>query len=174
MKRRSRMRILFLCILLLAGLLQSGCAVQDRFAHLYNDADFQGCTKPGNGIITGRAFLKTCCSYITGRQVQVRLVPVTPYTTARMEMRIRYANPGEEDSRLRQYQRTTVTDNQGRFRLINIPAGDYYLTARICKGSSATAFNPLAQAMATRCYMAWTRVWLQTGETVDVEIKEDV
>ena len=63
---------------------------------------------------------------------QVELVPLTPYIKERLERAtIRNENITPRDNRVEKYQRTTLADAQGHFEFKNIPAGEYYVTAKV-------------------------------------------
>lgn len=87
----------------------------------------------GTATITGQAFMKTRggdVKYAAG--VEICLMPVTSYSNQWYDESYLVSKPiTQYDSRYRQYIGTTMGDGEGRFEFVDVPAGDYYLSASI-------------------------------------------
>lgn len=94
--------------------------------------------RPGNGTITGQAFMRQSGGgVVTCAGETMSLIPVTTYSTARMQ--IIYGNttsgrsvfggpvPVDGPPGYSEYQKTATCDAQGNFLLEQVPPGEYYL-----------------------------------------------
>jgi len=87
----------------------------------------------GTATIRGQAFLKTRSGdvkYAAG--TEIFLMPVTSYSNQWYYDSYLPSKPmAKYDSRYRTYIGITIGDGEGRFEFLKVPAGDYYLSAKI-------------------------------------------
>lgn len=131
--------------------------------NVFSAADFAPFVGKGNATITGQAFLKTRGGDVKfGAGNKVELIPVTPYTNERFQIRPG-TMPSDRHPGLAQFVQTTIADGFGNFEFKNVKAGDYILTCTISWQVSAYQTTG-AQAMQ--------RVTAVDGEAVKVILTE--
>lgn len=110
----------------------------------FDESALQPFAVKGTSNITGQAFLKTAGGEVRyGAGDNVLLIPVTPYTTEKIQAFVGVEGEGSSivagigllslqgDDRMQKYIRTVVGDGSGNFEFQDIPAGDYYIVCPI-------------------------------------------
>jgi hypothetical protein len=99
--------------------------------------------QPGTGVVSGQGFLRqNGGGVVTCAGSDVRLIPVTRYSTARMQMIFRNTEAGygpalsmtaPEDPPVEYVRQTrqATCDAQGNFRFEGLPPGEYFVTTRV-------------------------------------------
>jgi hypothetical protein len=115
------------------GLAAGGCmtaapSVLDR-QQPYVEADYAPYKRDGTAEVSGRAIARTRGGgFIYAAEDTVYLFPATPYTGEwwqRTMVEGSYLTP--PDPRSLSYMRTTVADEEGKFRFRSLPPGEYYV-----------------------------------------------
>ncbi len=141
----------------------------------FDESALQPFAVKGTSNITGQAFLKTAGGEVRyGAGDDVSLIPVTPYTTKRVEAFVAASDPivagilvpQHIDLRLQKYIRTVVADGSGNFEFQNIPAGDYYIACPIFWSVPNLDLGITDQTGG----VAHTKTYVGDGETVKVVV----
>jgi hypothetical protein len=131
----------FICIIAIAAF-GAGCVTQTTPQPTipFDESALLPFGGKGTSTITGQAFLKTAGGEVRyGAGDNVLLIPVTPYTTEKVEWFVgaNSINAGigimalQNNLGLQKYIRTVIGDGSGNFEFQNIPAGDYYILCPI-------------------------------------------
>ncbi len=156
----------FLAVAFLAVLVLGSCATlkppAERIA--FPEQEYASMPETGTATVRGQAFLKTRGGDVkTAAGEEVLLNPVTNYS--RQWYDVSYLGgraPTEPDPRYARYIRKTVADGEGRFTFSNVPAGQYYVVARVV-WEAPTGYGVAAQGG----YVA-KEISIEDGKTVDV------
>jgi hypothetical protein len=141
----------------------------------FDESALQPFAGKGTSTITGQAFLKTAGGEVRyGAGNDVSLIPVTPYTTKRVEAFVAASDPivagiltpQHIDLRLQKYIRTAVADGNGNFEFQNIPAGDYYIVCPIFWSVPNLDLGIIDQTGG----VANTKTHIGDGETIKVVV----
>jgi hypothetical protein len=141
----------------------------------FDESALQPFAGKGTSTITGQAFLKTTGGEVKyGAGNDVSLIPVTQYTTKRVEAFVAASDPivagilapQHIDLRLQKYIRTVVADGSGNFEFQKIPVGDYYIVCPIFW----TVANPDLGITDQAGGVANTKTHIGDGETVKVVV----
>ena len=99
----------------------------------FPESEYTQLKKEGTSTIKGQAFLKTRGGDVkvaAGEEIQLN--PVTSYSNQWYEENYFKQNPlSQGDPRQQVYIRKKIADGSGRFEFKNIPAGEYYVTAKV-------------------------------------------
>lgn len=130
----------------------------------FPEQEYASMPQTGTATVRGQAFLKTRGGDVkTAAGEEVLLNPVTSYS--KQWYNVSYLGGRaltEPDPRYAQHIRKTVADGDGRFTFSNVPAGRYYVVARVV-WEAPTGYGLAAQGG----YVA-KEISLEGGETVDV------
>ncbi len=158
------------------GCTTAGPRILDRQA-VYDPLEYEAYRGHGTAELTGLAVAKTREGEpVFGADDSVYLFPATRYTDewwTRTMVEGRYLT--DPDPRSLAYMRTTVADDEGRFRFRSLPAGEYYVVCTITwtevlvtpksrRGSYLTE-PPLQVANLGK------RVHLAPGQSADVRLE---
>ena len=124
-------------MVVVAVLVLAGCAAQKKIQLVeripFPENEYVQLQKTGTASVKGQAFLKTRGGDVkVAAGEEIILNPVTSYSTQWYEQAYltqKMLSPA--DSRQEQYIIKTIGDGSGRFVFKNVPAGEYYLTARV-------------------------------------------
>ncbi len=115
----------------------AGCVTQQAKPTVaripFPESEYTQLKKEGTSTIRGQAFLKTRGGDVkvaAGEEIQLN--PVTSYSNQWYEENYLKQNPiSQGDPRQQDYIRKKIADGSGRFEFKNIPAGEYYVTAKV-------------------------------------------
>ena len=126
-------------IIFLAGLLLVGCARPYKRHAQFVPEEYAPYAGTGNSRLCGQAFLSLGDGQ-THLSVHdnVLLAPVTSYTQEAFKVKVMQRRPIQsQDPQAQQFEKTTQTDQDGKFCFIDVPAGDYFVIADITLPESA-------------------------------------
>jgi hypothetical protein len=128
-------------ILIMLGLLSvvvclDGCSeaeIKPAEGTAFEASEYKSPSKEGTGIVTGRAFVKTKGGEVKTLAGQtVRLHRVGIYSDQWFELASNEkVHRAAYDHRHEDYVFMTIADDDGRFTFKDVPAGEYYLTAKV-------------------------------------------
>lgn len=130
----------------------SGCAVphqqyQPPVQRIpFPAAEYDALPKKGTGTVTGQAFLRTVGGDVKyGAGSDVYLQPVTAYSKQWYEVNILEGRQlSAPDQRATQGQLSTQADGSGNFTFIDVPPGNYFLSAAV-RWSSPSQYGLIPQ-----------------------------
>lgn len=127
-------------LIILSGLLLAGCQTptSPTFSTVprlpWPEAEYARLEKAGRNEVSGQAFLKTRGGDVkTCAGEKVTLSPVTTHSTQFFDIVVMGRHErfqelgGTADPRIFEYLKQTTADASGRFRLYDVPPGEYYL-----------------------------------------------
>ena len=120
-------------IMLMVTLLLVGCARVYKRQAQFVPEEYAPYGEQGTSRICGQVFLSLSDGQThLGVHDKVLLAPVTSYTQEAFKVKVVQRKRIEpQDPQAKQFEKTTQTDEEGRFCFLNIPAGDYYVVADI-------------------------------------------
>lgn len=130
-------------VALLAGI--SGCVKRVTLTNKFDQAEAQAALEPGNNTIKGSAVIRRNDGMaVTCAGVKVQLIPVTTYSTERMQAKYKSTESGYADAVLDvttftnedpAYQtfgtRDSMCDAQGYFKFDEVKDGAFYVVTAI-------------------------------------------
>ncbi|SDL69993.1 hypothetical protein SAMN05192555_106134 [Franzmannia pantelleriensis] len=97
----------------------------------FPEAEYAALEKHGNASISGRLTLQTGSGTVVGRNSRVSVAPVTTYSAEAAEKALAGQAVEPADPRAQAYTRQASTDDDGRFTVNGLPAGDYYVSGSV-------------------------------------------
>ncbi|WP_229358920.1 carboxypeptidase-like regulatory domain-containing protein [Halomonas salipaludis] len=97
----------------------------------FPEAEYAALEKHGSGSISGRLTLNTASGTLVGRNSRVSVAPVTTYSAEAAEKALAGQAVEPADPRAQAYTRQASTDDDGRFTVNGLPAGDYYVSGSV-------------------------------------------
>lgn len=136
----------------------------DRVA--FPDAEYAALPVKGTATVRGQAFLKTRGGDVkTAAGEEVILNPVTSYSQQWFDVAyVGGRELKEPDARYSEYQRRKVADAEGRFQFSDVPAGEYFVVARVVWDAAVGYQGSLVQQGG---YVA-KKIEVKDGELIDV------
>ncbi|CUB04086.1 hypothetical protein [Marinomonas fungiae] len=139
-----------LAIISIASLALFGCktsAIKENFNSTFNLDEVSFIKEDGTNTITGNAFLRQRGGgVVTCAGENITLYPVTDYSSERMQYlygstKHGYNSAASLNTRLIDFSstpdsyftmtRSTICDSDGRFKLTEVPDGEYFVTATV-------------------------------------------
>ena len=111
----------------------------------FPEDEYRRLKKYGNSTVTGTIYLQSSITddNIIGRNVKLFLNPVTSYSKQWYEQSyIGGYKLTPPDKRLYNYLKFTTSNNDGEFSFFSVPAGDYYIGAKIICGEECGFSSP--------------------------------
>ena len=138
MKMKTTIAILF--VVALAGCMPAHQVI--KTTSVYNPEDGAYIHEEGNAVIEGQAFLRTTIGEVrTCAGSEVHLIPVTEYSTERMQniygnihggRSLSYRSTVDEpDPLYLQDIRGTTCDAEGDYRFTSVPSGEYFVVVGV-------------------------------------------
>lgn len=120
-------------IMLLATLLLVGCARVYKRQAQFSPEEYAPYAEQGNSRLCGQVFLSLDGGQMhLGVHDNVLLAPVTSYTEEAFKVKVVQRKRIEpQDPQAKRFEKTTQTDEDGRFCFLNVPAGDYFVVADV-------------------------------------------
>lgn len=127
-------------IMFLATLILVGCARVYKRQAQFSPEEYAPFGMEGTSRVCGQVFLTMDEGKIhVGAHDNVLLAPVTSYTEEAFKVKVVRRRPIEpQDPQAKQFEKTTVTDEQGHFCFLDVPAGEYFVVADITHPDSTT------------------------------------
>ena len=164
----KKLMVLYLVLALLPA-----CAVNDLTAKRvpFPESEYAGLKTDGSGVIIGQVFIETRFGdRVPKAGAKVVLNPVTSYSTqwykSTAVMKQRLENP---DPRISGFIKEAVTDAEGRFRIVGIPAGEYYLSSPLVW--EGPRYVKTVTPMITQGRFVVKRITVQEEDQLDVSLK---
>ncbi|MBD3895141.1 carboxypeptidase regulatory-like domain-containing protein [Halomonas sp. ML-15] len=97
----------------------------------FPEAEYAALEKQGSASISGRLTLDTASGTVVGRNSRVSVAPVTTYSAEAAEKALAGQAVEPADPRAQAYTHQASTDDDGRFTVNGLPAGDYYVSGSV-------------------------------------------
>lgn len=118
-----------------AAIALAGCAQhQARPVDLgpFPVSEYAALRTEGTAVVTGQVFMRTLGGDVKfGAGSEVVLIPATSYTESLYQAFITDRPIAEPDPRAKAYSKRTRADGSGYFKIMNVPAGKYYLSSKV-------------------------------------------
>jgi len=140
----------------------------------YDASEYAPYEASGKAEVTGQAIAKTRESHeVPGAEDSVYLFPATHYADEWWRRTLLEGwYPSDPDPRSLAFLRVTLTDEQGRFRFRNLPAGEYYVACTVTWTETLAGTTPRWERYSTapplQVVNLGKRIRIGPGEIVDV------
>lgn len=174
MNANQNLRMKAILLTAISATLLSGCgnmfwgvAKPETYVPVKFDAvEYQKYSVAGTGKVSGQVFAKTNGGDIKkGAGEHVLLMPATSYGQQRIdeEFTLGKLATTREDERLIQFNKTGVTDGEGRFTFEKVPEGDYFVVSRVSWNVvMSSSLGPYNSPQGGR---VWRKITVKNDET---------